>query len=106
VRNPNTGEVTTAAGVRGDQGGVARVGDDLYVSHDGSVARRSADGGWQERSGSEWKDVDRNASSRGELDRSYERRSQGEARSQGYNNGAHRAAGFGGGGRGGGGRRR
>jgi hypothetical protein len=107
VRNPNTGDVTSAAGVRGNEGGVARVGDDLYVSHDGNVARRSADGGWQERSGSEWKDVDRNASSRGELDRSYERRSQGEARSQGFNNGAHRAAGFGGGGRaGGGGRRR
>jgi len=113
VRNPNTGEVTTAAGVRGNQGAAARVGDDLYVSHDGNVARRSADGGWQERSGSEWRDVDRNTSNRGDLDRSYQQRSQGEARSQGYNNGAHRSGGGGtrgggraGGGRGGGGRGR
>ena len=46
VYNPNTGEVTTFGAVRGDNGGVARVGDDVYAGRDGNVYRHT-DGGWE-----------------------------------------------------------
>ncbi|HWO14931.1 MAG TPA: hypothetical protein VNN80_35755, partial [Polyangiaceae bacterium] len=97
ARNPNTGEVTTAAGVRGEQGAALRVGDDLYVRNDGNVVRHT-DSGWQERDGQNWKNVNSDK----QLDRAQQNRASGERRYQGYSGGAHR----GGGSRGGRGGRR
>jgi hypothetical protein len=54
--NAYTGDRGSAAWVRGEQGGVARVGDDIYAGRDGSVYRRG-DGGWQQNSGKGWSSV-------------------------------------------------
>jgi hypothetical protein len=82
VRNPTTGRTTTAAGVRGEQGGAARVGDDLYVSRDGNVARRDAEGWQQQGADGHWNrnglDVERSS----ELDRASRQRAEGERRQQ------------------------
>jgi hypothetical protein len=99
LQNPSTGEINTAAGVRGENGAVARVGDDLYVSHDGNVARQNANGSWQQQEGGNWKDVDPASHDKSNLDRSRQQREAGARRSQGFATGAHRAAGFGRGGR-------
>jgi hypothetical protein len=93
ARNPTTGQVTTAAGVRGENGGVARVGDDLYVGNNGNVVRHS-DAGWQERDGQSWKNVQNGGQQdRAQLDRAQQGRSSGERRYQGYSGGAHRGGG-------------
>ena len=85
-----TGNVTTAAGVRGEHGSAARVGDDLYVGNNGNVVRHS-DGGWQERDGQGWKNVQSDR----QLDKAQQGRASGERRYQGYSRGAHRGGGFG-----------
>ena len=126
--NAGSGQSGSAGWVRGDQGGVARVGDDVYAGHDGSVYRRT-DNGWQSNSGGGWNDVQRpdSASPRGEragasqqpslqrpsqsgsrdswgsLDRQYSARQSGSQRTQNYRSGSYRSAG---GGSRGGGRRR
>ncbi len=41
-----SGESGSAAWARGDEGGVARVGDDVYAGHDGNVYKRGEGGGW------------------------------------------------------------
>ena len=46
--NPATGEGGSAAWVRGEQGGVARVGDDVYGTKDGSVYKRDGAGDWSQ----------------------------------------------------------
>jgi hypothetical protein len=46
VRGPG-GEVETANSIRGDEGGVARVGNNVYAGHDGQVYRNTGDG-WQQ----------------------------------------------------------
>jgi hypothetical protein len=43
----NTGEAVRTGHISGDQGTVARVGDDVYAGHDGNVYRRS-DSGWEQ----------------------------------------------------------
>jgi len=46
--NNETGEVTRYGSVRGENGGVARVGDDVYAGHDGNIYKRGSDGSWSE----------------------------------------------------------
>jgi hypothetical protein len=80
VYDPRTGAGTNVAGVRGEQGSVVRIGDDVYAGHDGNVYRRS-DAGWEQRSGNEWSAP---SSSRHELERESSARSTGSARAQSY----------------------
>ncbi len=47
VYNSETGEVTRYGGVRGENGGVGHVGDDVYAGHDGNVYKKTDDG-WQQ----------------------------------------------------------
>jgi hypothetical protein len=47
IYNRNTGEVTRTGHVSGEQGTIARVGDDVYAGHDGNVYQRTDDG-WQQ----------------------------------------------------------
>ncbi len=110
-----SGESGSAAWARGDQGGVARVGDDVYAGKDGNVYKRTGQGSWEQQqpSGS-WEGVqDRERT--GTLDAQQRARSSGETRTQGYDRartsgygqGYRSGGGYGGGGmRGGGGRRR
>jgi hypothetical protein len=46
VYNPSTGNTTQYGGVRGRNGGAARVGDNVYAGHDGNVYKKT-DNGWQ-----------------------------------------------------------
>jgi hypothetical protein len=109
------GQSGSAGWVRGEQGGVARVGDDIYAGKDGNVYKRNPDGGWQQQQpGGSWdrvQDRDRTSS----LDAQQQARSNGDIRTQGYNTArssgygqGYRSAGGGWGGArmGGGGRRR
>lgn len=48
VYNDETGDVTRYSSVRGEDGGVARVGDDVYAGHDGNVYKRGDDGSWNQ----------------------------------------------------------
>jgi hypothetical protein len=114
------GESGSAAWARGEQGGVARVGDDVYAGKDGNVYKRGEGGGWeQQQPGSGgWEGVqDRDRT--GTLDAQQRARSDGaqrtggydSARTSGYGQGYRSTGGggWGGGGggmRGGGGRRR
>ena len=106
------GQTGSAGWVRGEDGGVARVGDDVYAGKDGNVYKRNDQGGWdqQERDGN-WSGVqDRERT--GTLDQQQRARQDGAQRTGGYDRA--RAGGYGqgyrsgGGGatRGGGGRRR
>ena len=81
--NPNTGEGGSAAWVRGEQGGVARVGDDFYGTKDGSVYKRDGAGDWSQvdRSG-QWQGVQDQARTR-DLNRQYQGRSSGAQRYSG-----------------------
>jgi hypothetical protein len=60
--NTNTGQSGSAGYVRGESGGVARVGDNVYAAKDGTVYRREA-GGWEQNSGSGWNQVEAPSSS-------------------------------------------
>jgi hypothetical protein len=114
-----SGQSGSAGYVRGEQGGVARVGDDVYAGKDGNVYKRNGDGGWdQQQPGGGWDHVQDRAQT-GALDGQYGARSDGAARTQGYDNarqsgygqGYRSGGGYGGGGGGvrgggGGGRRR
>jgi len=46
VYNPNTDKTTQYAGVKGRNGGAARVGDNVYAGRDGNVYKKT-DNGWQ-----------------------------------------------------------
>jgi hypothetical protein len=107
-----SGQSGSAGWMRGEEGGVARVGDDVYAGKDGTIYKRNDQGGWdQHEPGGNWNGVqDRERT--GTLD-GYERaRQDGAQRTGGYD--AARAGGYGqgyrsgggGGMRGGGGRRR
>ena len=112
-----SGESGSAAWARGEQGGVARVGDDVYAGKDGNVYKRGEGGGWeQQQPGSGgWQGVDDGART-GSLDAQQRARSDGAQRSGGYDRArtsgygqGYRSTGgggYGGGTRGGGGRRR
>jgi hypothetical protein len=106
------GQSGSAGWVRGEQGGVARVGDDIYAGRDGSIYKRNPSGGWdQQQPGGGWSGVEDRART-GTLDQQQRARQDGAQRTGGY--GASRAAGYGqgyragagGGFRGGGGGRR
>jgi len=108
------GESGSAAWARGEQGGVARVGDDVYAGHDGNVYKRTGEGGWeQQQPGGSWQGVqDRERT--GTLDAQQRARTSGATRTQGYDRartsgygqGYRSGGGYGGGRGGGGGRRR
>ncbi len=110
-----SGESGSAAWARGEQGGVARVGDDVYAGHDGNVYKRGEGGGWeQQQPGGSWEGV-QDRGQTGTLDAQHGARTSGTTRTQGYDHartsgygqGYRGGGGYGGGGmRGGGGRRR
>jgi hypothetical protein len=91
--NPGTGQSGSAGWVRGEEGGAARVGDDVYAGKDGSVYKRNGQGDWSqvERSG-QWQGVQDQARSR-DLDRQYQARNYGQQRYQGYQRSTPRASG-------------
>ena len=77
--NPGTGQSGSAGYLRGEQGGAARVGDDVYATRDGNIYKRNSGGGWDQhqRSGS-WSGVqsgdsnlDAQLASAGALDRKH-----------------------------------
>ena len=75
--------VGSAAWARGEQGGVARVGDDVYAGQDGNVYKRDEGGGWeQQQPGGEAGRVSRIASSAGTLDAQQRARSAGAHRTR------------------------
>lgn len=80
--NPNTGAATSAAGVHGSEGGVARVGNDVYAGKDGNVYRHGSEG-WQQYQGGSWQSVGNPDSAR-TLDQRRAARSTGEGRVQGF----------------------
>ena len=47
IRGPG-GNTTTIGGIKGDQGGVMRAGDDVYAGHDGNVYKHKDGGGWDQ----------------------------------------------------------
>jgi hypothetical protein len=107
--NSETGEVTKYAGVRGENGGVARVGDDVYAGHDGNIYKKT-DGGWSQvnpprvNAGPADRVSGVATPTASTLNRDYSARQTGNQRYQSYQ--ASRPAFHGGGGfRGGGGRR-
>jgi len=110
-----SGESGSAAWARGEQGGVARVGDDVYAGKDGNVYKRNGDGSWdQHQPGGSWDRV-QDRGQAGTLEGQYGARSSGATRTQGYDHArtsgygqGYRSGGggMGGGMRGGGGRRR
>lgn len=89
--NPRTGEAGSAGWVRGDQGGVARVGDDYYGFKDGSVYRHDGQSKWSqvERSG-QWSEVRDPARTR-QLDRHQRARSTGQQRYRSHRSATPRA---------------
>jgi hypothetical protein len=106
-----SGQTGSAGWVRGEEGGVARVGDDIYAGQDGNIYKRNDQGGWdQQQPDGNWTGVqDRERT--GTLDQQQQARQNGTQRTGGYD--GARAGGYGqgyrgssGGFRGGGGRRR
>jgi hypothetical protein len=88
-----SGQTGSAGWVRGDEGGVARVGDDLYAGKDGSIYKRNQDGGWeQQHPDGSWGGVQDGART-GTLEQQYDARSGGAQRVQGYDR--SRSAGYG-----------
>jgi hypothetical protein len=81
--NPATGEGGSAGWVRGEEGGVARVGDDFYGSKDGNIYKRDGAGDWSqvERSG-DWNRVPDPGRVQ-DLNRQYQGRTSGSHRYSG-----------------------
>jgi hypothetical protein len=99
--NVSSGVSGSAGYIRGQSGGVARVGDDVYATHDGTVYRNTGSG-WQQNSGSGWSGVSDSGRAQS-MNQEQQIRSTGQTRVNNYN----AAGGIRGGGmRGGGGRRR
>ncbi len=44
VYNPNTGNATRVGGIKGDQGGAVKLGDNVYAGRDGNVYKKGQDG--------------------------------------------------------------
>lgn len=106
IRGPG-GNTTTVGGVRGEQGGAARVGDDVYAGRDGNVYKRNDGGGWDQMSRPETRDrsqVDRPQIDRSQVDRDLDRQRTGRSNGN-FHSGAARSGGYHGGARGGGGMR-
>ncbi len=58
VGNSDTGQSGSAGYIRGENGGVARFGDNVYAAKDGTVYRKGANG-WEQNSGSGWSSANR-----------------------------------------------
>ncbi len=58
VGNSETGQSGSLGYLRGENGGVARIGDSYYAAKDGTVYRRGSDGGWESNSGSGWNSME------------------------------------------------
>jgi hypothetical protein len=111
--NVESGRYGSAGYVRGESGGAARVGNDLYATKDGNVYRNTGSG-WEQSSGGNWSGVsDPGRSS--SLSQQQSVRSAGEARVNSYRSSGAASGGYHGGGgsmsggggfRGGGGGRR
>jgi hypothetical protein len=56
--NANSGQSGTATWLRGNEGGVAKIGDDIYAGKDGTVYRKG-ENGWEQNSGSGWSSANR-----------------------------------------------
>lgn len=97
IRGPG-GNTTTAGGIRGDQGGAARIGDDVYAGRDGNVYKHNDGGGWDQVSRPEPRD--RPQIDRSQVDRDLNRQRAGRSTGN-YRAGAARSGGFHGGARGG-----
>jgi hypothetical protein len=114
IQTSRGGEAISRSGAAG-RTTVGRTGSgDVYAGHDGNVYRRSGDGSWQSWENGGWNN---STADRGQLDRDYQARQNGEARTRdagSYQNSPtrSRASSYpsshsrGGGMRGGGGRRR
>jgi len=86
--NGETGEVTRYGGVRGENGGVGYVGDDVYAGRDGNVYKRTEDG-WQQMNGNrptpnEAISRDHTGFDQSTLDREYGARQLGTQRASSY----------------------
>ncbi|MBP2670867.1 MAG: autotransporter, partial [candidate division NC10 bacterium] len=62
VGNSETGQSGSAGYIRGESGGVARVGDSVIAAKDGTVYRKG-EGGWEQNSGGGWNSVNAPSSS-------------------------------------------
>lgn len=82
VYNPNTGEVTQVGGIRGESGGVARVGDDVYAGKDGQLYKRNESGGWDSVNTDRPQPVARDSDRSRDLDRQASARQSGSQRAR------------------------
>ena len=106
VRGPG-GNTTTVGGIKGEDAGALRLGDDFYAGKDGNVYKRQEGGGWDQVT----KPQPRDGAARPEnFDRSSLDRQRNARDAGNYRSGAARSGGYHGGSRGGtrsgGGRRR
>ena len=99
--NAQSGVSGSAGYVRGQSGGVARVGNDVYATRDGTVYRNTGSG-WQQNSGGGWSGVSNQGQAQS-MGVEQQIRSTGQTRVNNYN--ASGGSGRGGGARGGGRRR-
>lgn len=114
VYNPGTGNSTRVGGIKGEQGGVGRVGDNVYGSKDGSVYKRNGQGDWEQMGGDRTRNSVQDADRIRSLEGQYGARATGNQRSDAYSRsrssaGSYSRGSYGGSGgmrRGGGGRRR
>jgi hypothetical protein len=81
--NAYSGQAGSAGYIRGQSGGVARVGNDLYATHDGTVYRNTGSG-WQQTSGSGWSSVS-DAGRAQSMSNQQQIRSTGQTRVNNYN---------------------
>jgi len=82
--NRDTGRAGSAGYVRGEEGGAARIGDDVFATKDGNVYKRNSSGGWdQHQPGGSWSGVSSGARS-STLDAQQRARSTGGMRTQNY----------------------
>jgi hypothetical protein len=58
VGNSESGQSASAGYLRGENGGIAKVGDSVYAAKDGTVYRRGANG-WEQNSGGGWNAANR-----------------------------------------------
>jgi hypothetical protein len=94
VANRNTGNVTRTGSVRGDQGAVGRVGDNVYGAKDGSVYKRDGQGGWDQVGGGGQRTSTSAAARNRSLEDQYKARYTGSQRSQAYSRSRHAAGSY------------
>ncbi len=89
-----SGQSGSAAWARGEDGGAARIGDDVYAGKDGNVYKKNDEGGWDqiEPKDGQWKGV-QDQQRTGTLDQQQRARSEGAQRTGGYD--SARTSGYG-----------